>query len=284
MVKKTKTEGNNKKQVADWKDVKGEEGDVLPELPDEETPSLVLTGWVYQKLSYWRRLADGNEISCFGISRSVDDPLRVVELYMPRQEVTRGSTDMTAEGLAQMWDDMTGAGLEPEQFNRIWIHTHPGDTNPSRIDFDTCKEVFGRCDWFIMMIMGKEDFGCWLYKMGRIPTRTMLEVKVDYSSPGLPPDTLKKWENTISNMVTVEKPIMVIRDFMGKGMGDDPRVLGIVGKIRTIRGKIDELTTRCYECRRKRDVKEGDAMTECAMCNTRRSLVGLYMELDTLKG
>jgi hypothetical protein len=49
-----------------------------------------------------------------------------------------------------------GMGRIPEQFARIWIHTHPGDSaRPSRTDEETFARVFGRCDWAVMAILAR---------------------------------------------------------------------------------------------------------------------------------
>jgi hypothetical protein len=55
-----------------------------------------------------------------------------------------------------LFDQQVDQGLKPEQFGRIWIHTHPGlSASPSGVDETTIKNVFGRCDWSIMYILAK---------------------------------------------------------------------------------------------------------------------------------
>src|SRR5437870_2317239 len=48
------------------------------------------------------------------------------------------------------------AGLTPDRFARVWLHTHPGSSvTPSGTDEDTFARVFGRCDWAVMFILGR---------------------------------------------------------------------------------------------------------------------------------
>ena len=47
-------------------------------------------------------------------------------------------------------------GHHPEQFARLWIHTHPGSSpHPSGPDEDTFERVFGKCHWAVMFIMAR---------------------------------------------------------------------------------------------------------------------------------
>ncbi len=45
-----------------------------------------------------------------------------------------------------------------ENFARIWIHTHPGNSpEPSLMDLRTFATSFGQCDWSVMMILAEDD-------------------------------------------------------------------------------------------------------------------------------
>ena len=60
------------------------------------------------------------------------------------------------ESVADYFDEMIDAGKRPEQFARIWVHTHPGDCpRPSATDEDTFARVFGNSDWAVMFILAK---------------------------------------------------------------------------------------------------------------------------------
>jgi hypothetical protein len=203
MTKKTK-ESSKSKILAEWKEQdKGRELE-LPELPDGK-PDLVLTAYAYQKLSYWQALSKKNEVSCFGVATNPNDLLRVTELYIPQQTVGTGNTDMTADGIAEMYEFLCKEGFEPRQFSRIWIHTHPWKSAPSEIDYTTCREIFGECNWFVMLIKGNDGFTGYLYITGDMPVRLELDVVIDYDNPGLPSRIVKCWTEAFATNVEEEK-------------------------------------------------------------------------------
>ena len=56
------------------------------------------------------------------------------------------------EAVSVFFEDQVDLGRKPEQFFRLWCHTHPGDSpDPSSIDEETFARVFGRCDWAVMV-------------------------------------------------------------------------------------------------------------------------------------
>jgi len=60
------------------------------------------------------------------------------------------------QAVADYFDDQIDIGRTPEQFARIWIHTHPGDSpEPSSTDEETFARVFGRSDWSVMFILAQ---------------------------------------------------------------------------------------------------------------------------------
>jgi hypothetical protein len=202
--KRDKDKSSDKKEET-WEDIKGPDAKELPEIPDG-VPKLVITAFAYQKLLYWEALSKKNEISCFGVALNPNDLLRVTELYLPEQEVDSGSTDPTSDGLVQMYEDLEEHALEPVQFSRIWIHTHPGKSAPSGVDYATCKEVFGGCNWFVMLVKGSDGFTCYLYIMGDMPVRLTLQVEVDYGNPGLPSNIIKRWTDAFQANVSEKVP------------------------------------------------------------------------------
>jgi len=61
------------------------------------------------------------------------------------------------ESVADYFDRQVDAERRPEQFARIWVHTHPGDCpRPSMTDEETFARVFGRSDWAVMVILACE--------------------------------------------------------------------------------------------------------------------------------
>jgi hypothetical protein len=60
------------------------------------------------------------------------------------------------EAVADFFDRQVDRGLRPEQFARIWLHTHPGNCpEPSVTDERTFERVFGRADWAVMFILAR---------------------------------------------------------------------------------------------------------------------------------
>ena len=60
------------------------------------------------------------------------------------------------ESVADFFEDQVEDGLNPEQFARVWIHTHPGNSAaPSMTDEETFTRVFGSTNWSVMAILAK---------------------------------------------------------------------------------------------------------------------------------
>lgn len=194
----------SKKEGSEWADVGKAKEVTLP----TGVPKLVMTGFAFQKLRFYQSLAGSDEFSCFGVALDKNMPLRITELYLPPQIVHPAQTDMKDEGVAEMFNVLKDSDLQPYQFARIWIHTHPMSVTsptPSHLDYQTCKGVFGNCDWFVMLIRGKTDWSCYLYVMGMIPVRIELKVEIDYAEPGLPKTIVKKWTDAFK--ANVEKEV-----------------------------------------------------------------------------
>lgn len=101
---------------------------------------------------YLRDLGD-TEVGGFGIS-SARDLLLVEDVVLVQQICTAASVSFDDAAVADFFDQQIEAGRRPEQFGRIWIHTHPGHSAaPSSVDEATFERVFGRCDWSVMAIL-----------------------------------------------------------------------------------------------------------------------------------
>jgi len=97
-----------------------------------------------------------NEVAGFGIT-DADDLLFVKEFVIVKQEVTAVSFIFDDQAVGDLFEDQVDLGRKPEQFARIWLHTHPGDSPvPSITDENTFARVFGTCDWSIMCIVAKK--------------------------------------------------------------------------------------------------------------------------------
>ena len=112
------------------------------------------TAWA--KLLYFRDRSD-NEIGGFGISQS-DDLLFVRELATIKQEVSCASVKFDDEAVSRFFDQQVDLGRKPEQFARIWLHSHPGDSpEPSAIDEETFGRVFGHCQWAVLFVVAQDN-------------------------------------------------------------------------------------------------------------------------------
>ena len=118
----------------------------------ESRPSLRFTPYTWAKLLFLRD-AGPTEVGGFGIS-AADDLLLIEDIQLVRQCCTRTSVVFDDAAVADHFDACVDAGLPPERFARIWIHTHPGSSpEPSHTDEQTFARVFGGCDWAVMAIL-----------------------------------------------------------------------------------------------------------------------------------
>jgi proteasome lid subunit RPN8/RPN11 len=119
-----------------------------------QRPSLRFSPTAWAKLVFLRDITD-NEVGGFGITEA-DDLLFVTDFILVKQKVTAVSVSFDDEAVANFFEDQVEAGRQPEQFARIWLHTHPGSSpQPSCTDESTFQRVFGSCDWSIMAIIAQ---------------------------------------------------------------------------------------------------------------------------------
>jgi len=97
------------------------------------------------------------EVSGFGIAEDPEDLLLVTDFITVPQVCGVASTEMDDEGVAAFHEKMAWEReLKHDQFLRIWIHTHPGDSaQPSSMDEETFAKEFGSSTWSVMMILAK---------------------------------------------------------------------------------------------------------------------------------
>jgi hypothetical protein len=95
------------------------------------------------------------EVGGFGIA-AAGDLLCVDDVRLMRQACTVVSVAFDDASVAEFFDEQVDAGRRPEQFARIWIHTHPGQSaEPSCVDEETFARVFGGSDWAVMFILAR---------------------------------------------------------------------------------------------------------------------------------
>jgi proteasome lid subunit RPN8/RPN11 len=123
-------------------------------VPMEQALRFSPTAWA--KLLYFRDRSR-NEVGGFGIT-APDDLLFIEEFLTVKQEVTCVSVKFDDEAVSQFFDQQVDLGRKPEQFARIWLHTHPGDSpDPSPTDEATFKRVFGGCQWAVMAVVAQDN-------------------------------------------------------------------------------------------------------------------------------
>tara|TARA_R110001599_G_scaffold118302_1_gene287450 strand:+ start:198 stop:923 length:726 start_codon:yes stop_codon:yes gene_type:complete len=164
--------------------------------PQQQTrlPQLRFSPTAWAKLLYLRDYGD-TEVGGFGIT-SEDDLLLVQDLQLVEQTCSLAHVAFDDEAVANFFDDQVDAGLRPEQFGRIWIHTHPGDCPlPSQTDEATFERVFGRSDWAVMFILARTGQTYARLKFNVGPSAEFeIPVKRDYSQifAGCDPE---RWED-----------------------------------------------------------------------------------------
>ena len=121
---------------------------------DEMSPVLRFTPEAWGKLVFLRDVGE-TEVGGFGICGG-EDLLRVTDFVTVKQNVSVVSVEFDDEAVADLFDEQIDFGRRPEQFARIWVHTHPGQSaTPSATDENCFRRVFGGCDWAVMFILGR---------------------------------------------------------------------------------------------------------------------------------
>ena len=145
-------------------------------------PRLRFSPTAWAKLLYLRDAGD-TEIGGFGIT-SAADLLLVEDVVLVEQTSTWISVDFCDRSVADFFDAQVDAGRQPEEFGRIWIHTHPASSaQPSSTDERTFQRVFGTSDWAVMFILarGGQTYCRLRFNVGP-GGEVAIPVEVDYSS------------------------------------------------------------------------------------------------------
>jgi proteasome lid subunit RPN8/RPN11 len=142
------------------------------------------------------------EVGGFGITPA-DDLLYVEDVQLVRQSCTGVSVAFHDSAVAEFFDDQVDAGRQPEQFARIWIHTHPGESAmPSQVDEETYERVFGACDWAVMFILscGGQAYCRLAFRPGP-GGQFEIPVRIDFDS-GFPASDFAAWSDEYARAVT----------------------------------------------------------------------------------
>ena len=185
--------------------------------------ALRFTRYAWGKLVYVNELST-TEISGFCISNP-NDLLLVEDIAFLQQVNTGASTLLDDEAVADHFDDQVDAGRKPNQFARIWLHTHPGAQfvnktkrnrriinddlivpSPSWIDENTISRVFGTCDWAVMFIYGGGSTG-YARLVLKKPVAGQLVMPVEIRRKGKNPTKkdFAKWKEEFEKNITEKK-------------------------------------------------------------------------------
>jgi len=160
--------------------------------------------YAWAKLVFMRDQTD-NEVGAFGITRT-NDLLFVEDIVIVKQKVSIVTVSFDDLAVADFFENQVDLGRKPEQFARLWLHTHPGSSPaPSLTDEDTFRRVFGSCDWSVMCILAQEGktFARLHFKAG--PSGDIhIPVCVDYSCEFAGSD-MKAWQAEYKKNVKQER-------------------------------------------------------------------------------
>jgi hypothetical protein len=182
-------------------------------------------------LIYLRDLGE-TEVGGFGISRFTD-LLLVEDIHLVKQSCSAVTVKFDDESVADYFDEQVDQGRTPEEFARIWVHTHPGDSpHPSTTDEETFDRCFGASDWAVMFIVasGGQTYG--RLRFGTGPGgEFVLPVDVDFSLPFAGSDQTA-WEAEYEQMVLPEpaplsSPLSItLCENKSRAIDDDRSIVG----------------------------------------------------------
>jgi len=190
-----------------------------PKAPPKVALRFSPTAWA--KLLYFRDLGD-TEVGGFGIAAK-DDLLRIEDFVTIRQKVGMASVSFEDEAVAEFFEAQVDAGRKPEEFARIWLHTHPGDSpQPSMVDEETFERVFGRCDWAVMFVLGRggKTYARLRFNVGP-GGEGVIPVEVDYGQEFGPSDH-EVWETEYRSNILAGASFWPMTETFGSSPGNEP--------------------------------------------------------------
>ncbi len=159
----------------------------------KNTLCLRFSPYAWAKLLFFRDAGD-TEIGGFGVTPA-DDLLYVEDFLTVKQQVTCASVAFSDEAVSDYFETQVDQGRKPEQFARIWLHSHPGNfPNPSGTDEATFQRVFSKCQWSVMAIIAQEGktYARISFNIGP-GGQVLIPVQVDYENP-FPASSQSVWE------------------------------------------------------------------------------------------
>ncbi|WP_148080352.1 hypothetical protein [Roseimaritima ulvae] len=149
--------------------------------------------------------------------------LLIEDFVMVAQACTVVTVKFEDAAVADYFDDQVDAGRVPEQFSRVWIHTHPGSCPlPSGTDEETFDRCFGATDWAVMFILARCGATYGRLRLTAGPgAEVSLQHGIDYSMPFASADH-DSWEAEYQRTVSVLDPFA---NRFNPFLGDDVRHL-----------------------------------------------------------
>jgi hypothetical protein len=162
------------------------------------------TAWA--KLLFLRDLGE-TEIGGFGISAN-DDLLLIEDVVLVAQTCTWVHVEFDDSAVAEYFERHVEAGRRPENFARIWIHTHPGrSAEPSSTDEATFRRVFERSDWALMFILarGGQTYARLRYNIGPgVDIKLPIEIEYGCTFGG---SDVRRWQAEFDLNVRTLEPV-----------------------------------------------------------------------------
>ena len=169
-----------------------------------------MSPYAWAKLLLLRDIGD-TEVGGFGIS-AAPDLLAIEDIRLVQQVCTAVTVKFSDQSVADYFDQCVDQGLHPEQFGRIWIHTHPGNSaRPSSTDEETFARCFGSSDWSVMLIVaaGGQTYARLHFRAG--PGGDLeLPVEIDFDLPFLA-SAQQSWQEEYAASVLLDLPAPVSR-------------------------------------------------------------------------
>lgn len=165
-------------------------------------------------------------MGAFG-SSNPDDLLLVEDLTLVRQLSSSVTVKFEDEAVADYFDAQTDLGRQPQEFGRIWIHTHPGNSPvPSGTDEATFERCFGQSDWAVMLILARGGYSYARLRFAAGPAGELeLPVEIDFGVP-FPAADFAAWDAEYQQNVGIE-PL------------DPPRIAGLLQEPSGLSGAIN---------------------------------------------
>jgi hypothetical protein len=173
-------------------------------------PPLRLTPYAWAKLLFLRD-AGPTEIGGFGISAE-HDLLLVENFCLVKQCCSVATVRFDDESVADFFDEQVDQGLAPEQFGRIWVHTHPGSSPlPSSTDEETFARCFGGADWSLMLILACGGRTYARLRFGVGPGASLiLPIEIDFGAAS-PASDYAVWEQEYRDSVSADMILAPVR-------------------------------------------------------------------------